>query len=199
MAEEVSPSLQQQQQQQQHSGSNVATTAIATTTAAGQNEYEHEEHEHEHQEEEEEPVSVATAVLFKYHRAAVFVTGDPTAAPEDIAPWIDERLLDKNIPPLFSAGLRLELVSGAMAELGGMGGGVKVAGTSEDGGAFGRGLDEERLRAIVEGEATRRPEGRQWRGGGQGDTAGGGRGEGEEGGQDTRVREEAQTGPYQNR
>lgn len=108
-------------------------------------------------EQEEEPLSVASAVLSKYRRCAFFVTGDSDAGPEDIAPWMDARLLDKNIPPLFQFGLRPELVPVALAELeNGMGGAAFAPAAAGRRGREGSlGFDATRLKAILERETAR--------------------------------------------
>ncbi|CAM9362928.1 unnamed protein product [Ectocarpus fasciculatus] len=123
----------------------------------------------------------ACAVLLKYQRVAGFVLGgageqdggtgrrkpgaNPGAAPspEDIVEWLDERLLDKNVAPLYRTGLRPEHVQPVLETLlsGSSGGGE---GGSRDSGekaallAFG-GLGEAVVRAIVAGEAGRREAG----------------------------------------
>ncbi|CAM9901961.1 unnamed protein product [Ectocarpus sp. 4 AP-2014] len=121
----------------------------------------------------------ACAVLLKYQRVAGFVLGageqdgggtgrrragtNPGAAPspEDIVEWLDERLLDKNVAPLYRTGLRPEHVQPVLETLFGGGGG---GGGNRDGGekaallAFG-GLGEAAVRSIVAGEAGRRDAG----------------------------------------
>ncbi|CAM9400666.1 unnamed protein product [Ectocarpus sp. 6 AP-2014] len=126
----------------------------------------------------------ACAVLLKYQRVAGFVLGageqdgsgtgrrrvgtNPGAAPspEDIVEWLDERLLDKNVPPLYRTSLRPEHVQPVLETLLSGGGG----GDSRDGGekaallAFG-GLGEAAVRSIVAGEAGRRDAGSSSSGG----------------------------------
>ncbi|CBJ30835.1 Similar to Iron-containing Alcohol Dehydrogenase [Ectocarpus siliculosus] len=121
----------------------------------------------------------ACAVLLKYQRVAGFVLGageqdssdtgrrragtNPGAAPspEDIVEWLDERLLDKNVAPLYRTSLRPEHVQPVLETLLSGGGG---GGDSRDGGekaallAFG-GLGEAAVRSIVAGEAGRRDAG----------------------------------------
>lgn len=121
----------------------------------------------------------ACAVLLKYQRVAGFVLGageqddggtgrrragtNPGAAPspEDIVEWLDERLLDKNVAPLYRTGLRPEHVQPVLETLLSGGGGD---GGNRDGGekaallAFG-GLGQAAVRSIVAGEAGRRDAG----------------------------------------
>lgn len=88
-------------------------------------------------------------------------------SPEDIVGWLDARLLDKNIPPLYRTGLRPEHALVVLETLlrGGGGGGRDVAEAARTSVAFG-GLGEAIVREIVVSEASRR-----------GGDAGGARGE----------------------
>lgn len=77
-------------------------------------------------------------------------------SPEDIVEWLDARLLDKNIPPLYRTGLKPEhapLVVETLLRSGGSGRGVAEAERVSV--AFG-GLGEAVVREIVVGEASRR-------------------------------------------
>lgn len=98
----------------------------------------------------------ACAALLKYKRVAGFVTGGggrgegKGSTPEDIVLWLDERLLDKNIAPLYRAGLRPDHVSSILEALSHGGGGMR------NGEAMFGGLGEASVRKVVVGEATRR-------------------------------------------
>lgn len=123
----------------------------------------------------------ACTALLKYRRVASFVTGNGRSAPEDIVSWLDARLLDKNVAPLYRTGLRPEHVSSILEE-------VLLQGGEEGGG----GLGEATVREIVVAEATRR-----------GSISGAAAQQGEAGG---RVQEEVEvevmppkTGPWQKR
>lgn len=80
-------------------------------------------------------------------------------SPEDIVEWLDARLLDKNIPPLYRTGLRPEHAPLVLETLSRGGGGRSVAEAAGVSGrtssAFG-GLGEAVVREIVVGEASRR-------------------------------------------
>lgn len=100
----------------------------------------------------------ACAALLKYRRVAEFVVGGqggtekkPSAppGPEDIASWLDERLLDKNIDPLHRSGLRPEHVPSIMETL-------RAQGQADGEGVLFGGLTEDAVRAMIVTEATRR-------------------------------------------
>ena len=153
----------------------------------------------------------ACAALLKYRRVAGFITGgqqqqqhqerrreeSSAPSPEDIAPWLDERLIDKNIAPLYRMGLRPEHVDCVVETLLR---GERGVGDGGGGDAFG-GLGEARVRRIVADEATRRDGSREsgprekegGGGGGAGDDEGAGEGSpwSYEGGKQTR------NGPWQ--
>lgn len=121
----------------------------------------------------------ACATLLKYKRVAGFVLGAGAGGreagdtrksaadvahvdvagpcPEDIVRWLDARLLDKNIPPLYRTGLRPEhapVVLETLMRSGGGGGGTGIAGATRTSVALG-GLEEAVVREIVVGEASR--------------------------------------------
>lgn len=115
----------------------------------------------------------ACAVLLKYQRVAGFVlgageqdggtgrrkpggknSGAAAPSPEDIVEWLDERLLDKNVAPLYRTGLRPEHVQPVLETLLSGGGGSRDS--SEKAALFVLGgLEEAAVRAIVAGEAGR--------------------------------------------
>lgn len=98
-----------------------------------------------------DPGSVACATLSKYRQAACYVTSSAGAAPEEMVQWLDECLLDKNIPPLCQSGLRPGHVSTALQILRGESGG--------DAGTGSTGLwnfDEEIMERILLEEALTR-------------------------------------------
>lgn len=134
-------------------------------------------------------VSVASAVLSKYRRVAVFVTGDAGATPEAIAPWLDARLLEKNVLRLCRVGLRPAQVSSVIAQYRSLVGRRGGAGAGRDTGVAtsSRELDEKTLRAIVESEASRGK---------------GGRADADAGGQEEAIgvgQGQRRTGPWQKR
>lgn len=129
----------------------------------------------------------ACAVLLKYNRVAGFIlggggggdredsgtgtgnrrkaSGGGGPSPEDIVEWLDARLLDKNVPPLYRMGLKPEHAPSVVGALLRGGGGGKAGGGCS---ALG-GLREAVVMEIVVGEASRR----------DGDGGGDGRGEAE--------------------
>ncbi|CAM9685360.1 unnamed protein product [Ectocarpus sp. 12 AP-2014] len=118
----------------------------------------------------------ACAVLLKYQRVAAFVLGageqdgggtgrrragtNPGAAPspEDIVEWLDERLLDKNVAPLYRTGLRPEHVQPVLETLLSGGSGSRDSGEKATLWTF-VGLGEATVRSIVAGEAGKRDPG----------------------------------------
>lgn len=112
----------------------------------------------------------ARAVLLKYWRLASIVIKASTGGdgsdrnrqssssettPEDMVTWLDERLLDKNIDPLYRTGLRPDHMPGIMEAL--LAGGEQAmtaagVGTADVWG----GLGEEAVKTIISSEATRR-------------------------------------------
>lgn len=96
--------------------------------------------------------AASVSALLKYGRAAGFVTGNGRSPPEALAPWLDERLLDKNIPPLVRFGLRPEhasLVIETMRETRQEG----VAANFRAGVGGWRELNDDTISAIVAAEA----------------------------------------------
>ena len=105
----------------------------------------------------------ACAALLKYRRVAGFVTGGRGSkgvedkngsAPEEIVGWLDARLLDKNVPPLYLAGLRPEHAAAVVDTMSNEGFIEEADGKSQ--GRGGGRLGANAVRAIVEGESTRR-------------------------------------------
>lgn len=88
----------------------------------------------------------ACAALLKYRRVASFMTASGRSTPEDMVSWLDARLMDKNIAPLYRTGLRPEHVPSIVEEVSLQGGGEESLG----------GLGEAAVRTIVVAEATRR-------------------------------------------
>lgn len=78
--------------------------------------------------------------------------------PEDIVPWLDARLLDKNVPPLYQAGLRpehVDIVVGTMAlERGRV---IEADGQrrAQNWGVWDAFREDGIVRSIVEGESVR--------------------------------------------
>lgn len=87
----------------------------------------------------------ACAALLKYRRVASFMTASGRSTPEDMVSWLDARLMDKNIAPLYRTGLRPEHVPSIVEEILLQGGGEESLG----------GLDEATVSMIVVAEATR--------------------------------------------
>lgn len=147
-----------------------------TTTKDARDEKSEDAHSSNEDVDADERYDHACAALLKLRRVSRFVLaagGDDAVIadsddkdskkkgsdPEDIVPWLDARLLDKNVPPLYQAGLRPEhvafVVDTMALERGRV---VDVDGKyrARNWGVWDAFREDVVVRSIVEGESARR-------------------------------------------